>query len=562
MSATTAVGSSSAPSSRTASRCALARADRRLCRARAGLGPLRPGSRAAARASPPSTIGFAHYLRAPESFTPDSNLQLGFVPEVPGLFVAAGLNSQGIIFGPGVGKAAAEWILEGHPTMDLVEVDVARTGRWASQRRWLHERTVETLGGLYAMHWPGKQPYDGAWPAPPAARRGASAAGAALGQVGGWERPLWFEPGVGARDPLRLRDPSWFPAVRDEVRATREGVALYDLRPTPSSSSQVRERWPVCTARHLGPRRAAAGSCTRSSPTSAAASSSTRRSPASTTTRSWSSPRPSPSDGCEGLLRNGLPPDAVVTDVTSGWATLHIAGPRSRELLARLTDDGRRSRRMAVPGAARSRSGGPGLGVPRFVHRGARLGAVRADRVRRRPVRALVAAARTSVCATPARSRSRRPGWSVVSARGATTWARRRPIRGRSRFTVSRRKTVDFVDARRSTVAAIVRPERRLVAVHAPAPCSARRVDAPRRRARRPRHECLLPRPWRLGRPGLGPRPPRRRPWRSRSAATPFRAGSAATRSTTRAGSACARRGCWARCLARRIPSSAQTSGK
>jgi 4-methylaminobutanoate oxidase (formaldehyde-forming) len=60
--------------------------------------------------------GFRHFLRAPESFTPDANLHLGEFPEVRNLFVAAGLNSQGIIYGPGVGKALAEWIVEGHPT--------------------------------------------------------------------------------------------------------------------------------------------------------------------------------------------------------------------------------------------------------------------------------------------------------------------------------------------------------------------------------------------------------------------------------------------------------------
>ena len=114
--------------------------------------------------------------------------------------------------------------------MDLVEIDVARMGRWASQRAWLHERTVETLGGLYDMHWPGKQPTTarGLRRLPLAAEH--RAAGAAFGQVGGWERPLWFEPGV--VDPeirYSYTDPSWFPAVRDEVRATREGVALYDL---------------------------------------------------------------------------------------------------------------------------------------------------------------------------------------------------------------------------------------------------------------------------------------------------------------------------------------------
>ena len=142
------------------------------------------------------TIGFSHYLRAPESFTPDSNFQLGYVPEVPGLFVAAGFNSQGIIFGPGAGKAAAEWIVAGHPTMDLVEVDVARTGRWANQRAWLHERTVESLGGLYEMHWPQKQPRTGRGVRRVPLYGAFRDAGAAFGQAAGWERANWFEPGV------------------------------------------------------------------------------------------------------------------------------------------------------------------------------------------------------------------------------------------------------------------------------------------------------------------------------------------------------------------------------
>src|SRR4029079_16081866 len=177
-------------------------------------------------------VVYGPFLRGPESFTPDANLQLGFVPEVPGLFVAAGLNSQGIIYGPGVGLAAADWILAGRMTMELAEVDVARMGRWADQRRWLHERTVESLGGLYAMHWPGKQPETARGLRRLPLHEAYRAAGAAMGQVGGWERPLWFEPDGGLDGPAfgySFDDPSWFPAVRDEVGATREGVALYDL---------------------------------------------------------------------------------------------------------------------------------------------------------------------------------------------------------------------------------------------------------------------------------------------------------------------------------------------
>ena len=298
----------------------------------------------AARARVPALIdlGFGHFLRGPESFTPDANLQLGFVPEVPGLFVAAGLSSQGIIFGPGVGRAAAEWIVAGQMTMDLVEVDIARMGRWASQRRWLHERTVESLGGLYAMHWPGKQPETARGlrrlPLDPAYR----AAGAAMGQIGGWERPLWFEPGAGGDGPpvgYSYTDPSWFPAVRDEVRATREGVALYDLTtyakfevagPGALAGLQrlVTSDVDVPTGRVVYTIVADERGGILMDPTVTRLGDDRFLVLAPTVSQRRT----------EGLLRAGLPADAVVTDVTSGWSTLHIAGPRSRELLGRLTD--------------------------------------------------------------------------------------------------------------------------------------------------------------------------------------------------------------------------------
>jgi 4-methylaminobutanoate oxidase (formaldehyde-forming) len=292
---------------------------------------------AAARARVPALadLGFGHFLRGPESFTPDANLQLGFVPEVPGLFVAAGLNSQGIIFGPGVGKAAAEWILEGHTTMDLVEVDLARMGRWANQRRWLHERTVESLGGLYAMHWPGKQPETARGLRRLPLDTAYRAAGAAMGQVGGWERPLWFGPAV----EYSYTEPSWFPVVRDEVRATREDVALYDLTtyakfevagPGALSGLQglVTSDLDVPPGRVVYTILADELGGILMDPTITRLHDDRFLVLAPTV---WQR-------RTEGLLRAGLPADAVVTDVTSGWATLHLAGPRSRDLLARLTD--------------------------------------------------------------------------------------------------------------------------------------------------------------------------------------------------------------------------------
>ena len=286
------------------------------------------------------TIGFSHYLRAPESFTPDSNFQLGYVPEVPGLFVAAGFNSQGIIFGPGAGKAAAEWIVAGHPTMDLVEVDVARTGSWANQRAWLHERTVESLGCLYEMHWPQKQPRTGRGVRRVPLYGAFSEAGAAFGQAAGWERANWFEPGVaGPVVDYSFGEPSWFPAVRDEVRATREGVALYDL----STYSKFLVQGPgalsglnglatseldVPVGRIVYTLFCNARGGIEMDPTVTRIGDDRFLVLAPTLAQRHT----------EMLLRSGLPSDATVTDVTSGWATLHVAGPSSRELLARLTD--------------------------------------------------------------------------------------------------------------------------------------------------------------------------------------------------------------------------------
>src|SRR5262245_41311753 len=227
-------------------------------------------------------------------------------------------------------------------TMDLVEVDVARMGRWANQRRWLHERTVESLGGLYAMHWPNKQPYTARGLRRLPLDAAYRAAGAAMGQVGGWERPPWFEPDAGPAGPTvgySYTDPPWFPAVRQEVAATRDGVALYDLStyakfdvagPGALAGLQrlVTSDVDVAPGRVVYTLIADERGGILMDPTVTRLDEDRFLVLAPTVYQRRT----------EGLLRAGLPADATVTDVTSGWSTLHLAGPRSRELLARLTD--------------------------------------------------------------------------------------------------------------------------------------------------------------------------------------------------------------------------------
>ena len=137
---------------------------------------------------------FVHFLNAPESFTPDGNFLLGQSAEVEGLYVATGLNSQGIIFGPGVGRALARWIDEGAPTVDASELDVRRFAPVQANAGCLFDRTRESLGRLYAMHWPFLQ-----WETGRGLRRGVlydrlATAGACFGEAAGWERANWYAP--------------------------------------------------------------------------------------------------------------------------------------------------------------------------------------------------------------------------------------------------------------------------------------------------------------------------------------------------------------------------------
>ena len=102
--------------------------------------------------------GIQTFFNGPESFTPDNRYILGEAPELKKFFVAAGFNSIGIQSAGGAGKALAEWIVNGHPTMDLSDVDIRRFHPFQVNSKYLEERTSEALGMLYAMHWPFRQP--------------------------------------------------------------------------------------------------------------------------------------------------------------------------------------------------------------------------------------------------------------------------------------------------------------------------------------------------------------------------------------------------------------------
>ena len=174
-------------------------------------------------------VGIQTFFCGPESFTPDVRYHLGEVPELANCFVAAGFNSIGIQSAGGVGQVLAEWIRDGSPPPDLWEVDVRRNLPFQSNRKYLRQRVSESLGLLYAMHWPFHQAETGRGVRRSPVHDRLVAHGACHGVAFGWERPNWFAPeGTAARYEYSYGRQNWFGPSAEEHSAVREAVGLLD----------------------------------------------------------------------------------------------------------------------------------------------------------------------------------------------------------------------------------------------------------------------------------------------------------------------------------------------
>jgi heterotetrameric sarcosine oxidase gamma subunit len=173
--------------------------------------------------------GIQLFFNGPESFTPDDRYLLGETPEVSGLFCATGFNSVGILSSGGVGKALADWIRDGRPPVDLIDVDVRRTQSFQSNRKYLEDRTVEALGLLFDVHWPYRQ-----FATARDIRRSPFhdrllAAGAFMTEAAGWERPGFFAQGPEKPNiQYSFGRQNWFEDCALECRNTAENVTMFD----------------------------------------------------------------------------------------------------------------------------------------------------------------------------------------------------------------------------------------------------------------------------------------------------------------------------------------------
>lgn len=279
----------------------------------------------------------------PESFTPDHNYLMGEAPNLRNFFVAAGFNSLGILSGGGVGHVMAQWIVDGHPPMDVWSVNLRRAHAWQNNDRFLLDRTVESLGVGYLDHWPFRQWTTGRGVKKSILHDRLAAAGACFGESAGWERPNWYaRPGQQPVYAYSWDRQNWFENHAEEHRAVRERVGIFEQSSFTKLLVQGRDAVTVLNQISTAEIDVAVGRCVYTQFLNQrggieADLTVTRLA----TDRFLIVTAAFTQTHVESWIRNHTPDEAccIITDVTGAYAMLNVQGPASRALLASISTD-------------------------------------------------------------------------------------------------------------------------------------------------------------------------------------------------------------------------------
>ena len=295
--------------------------------------------KAMARVPVTMDVGVRTFFCGPESFTPDLAPAVGEAPGIRGYFVAAGMNSVGVLSAGGLGRVLAHWITTGEPDVDVTGFNVDRFRADQLEPAYRAARTTEILGTVYAAHTPGKQLHTARDRFLSPVHERLVKHGGYLREVSGWEGADWFagEGRTAEAEPTWGHAP-WFEQWEAEHRTVREGVGLMDM----SFMAKFQVRGPGAGAMLD---RLSAGAVDGA--------------PGVITYTQWLNDDGRieadltvtklggddffvvASDTAHGHVRARLSrfadPAVSVTDVTADFAQLNVQGPRSREVLAELT---------------------------------------------------------------------------------------------------------------------------------------------------------------------------------------------------------------------------------
>ena len=297
---------------------------------------------AMARVPITSQVGMKKFFCGPESFTPDLLPIVGEAPNLRGYFVAAGLNSIGILTGGGLGRVMAHWIINGLPDVDVTAMNINRVLPYQANPDYRRARTVESLGMVYKCHYPTHtlKTARGARRSPFHDRLAAQ--GAYFVETSGWESPGWYAGAGKVADPgpNTWGRPAFWPNWQAEHRAARENVIVMDMSFMGKFLVQGRDAGRCMNRISANNVDGAVGEITYTQWLNA-----NGRLEADLTVTKLADDKffvvvtDTMVRHAESWMKRNIPDDAhaFVTDVTSGYAQLNVQGPRSRELLQKLT---------------------------------------------------------------------------------------------------------------------------------------------------------------------------------------------------------------------------------
>jgi len=285
--------------------------------------------------------GIKKFFCGPESFTPDLAPIVGEAPELRNYFVCAGLNSIGIITGPGLGRMMAQWIVDGRPDMDVTGMHVDRLQPYQTTPAYRRTRTVESLGMVYQCHYPTRSMQSARGAKRSALHDRLAAAGAYFRDVSGWEGADWYSPEGPNPDPgpMTWGKPAWFDRWKAEHEATRQGVILMDMSFMAKFTVEGRDAGKLLSRLSANDVDGEPGMITY---TQWLNEGGTIEADLTVTKladdRFWVVASDTAHRHAQGWMKRHAGDDHVfINDVTSGYAQINIQGPRSRELMQKVT---------------------------------------------------------------------------------------------------------------------------------------------------------------------------------------------------------------------------------
>lgn len=286
------------------------------------------------------TCGIKTIVNGPISYTPDGSPLVGPAWDVPNVWLNEG-HSFGVTAAGGSGWQLAEWIVEGEPSVDMMATDPRRFGAYAG-KRYTVAKNEEAYREVFTIHYPDEERHDGRPAKTSPIYSKLDQMGAVWGQRYGWERATWYAPkGVERKDKWSFRRTNYFEHVGNECRLMRNKVGIIDL--TPFTKHEVKgpgaEAWLDYLVANKVPTKIG-----RIALTHALYNGGGIRSEFTITKLAdnhfyvVSAGAGERFDG--DYLQKMLPKDGSVElrNTTTSRGTFALAGPKSRELLAKLTD--------------------------------------------------------------------------------------------------------------------------------------------------------------------------------------------------------------------------------